>query len=454
MVRRSPRNHSASPTSSFVNLRVKPATVPWSDPTFSLEYHLIVSLETNRRWRHGLFSNVTPRDKIRYCDELARALFARHPNFAEPYRAKPSAYARAVKEKVEGFPTFFKARALSRARTRRSLAEVEQNVSSALRSTTLWKRHRLESELPGNSVSATWRPALPLELQLEVLHHFMNVDPITHSNYPNRNSPTSPAQRVDRNRAAAACLVNRSWYSEAIRWLYTKVTISKPCHYAGVFCPSSPINLSEGTKSLKLLTPVPRGLLYFNCAKVPYIQFDFGSSCTFFDVIEPQSGKRIKDLDRSEARIGALALNSVPLYQLTMGLETRKLRLFISKDRVVDPQNDIWQDLVGGHIAALRMMVHLRHLVIDADVYLLLLPGYFKEWCRSPHWRQALASVRAEAETMATFFDDTPLHTRSRTNVSVSCGNLKGAPNLDDQPCWLEATSIRSVVGSVLGGGE
>lgn len=239
----------------------------------------------------------------------------------------------------------------------------------------------------------------------------MNVDPITHSNYPNRNSPTSPAQRVDRNRAAAACLVNRSWYSEAIRWLYTKVTISKPCHYAGVFCPSSPINLSEGTKSLKLLTPVPRGLLYFNCAKVPYIQFDFGSSCTFFDVIEPQSGKRIKDLDRSEARIGALALNSVPLYQLTMGLETRKLRLFISKDRVVDPQNDIWQDLVGGHIAALRMMVHLRHLVIDADVYLLLLPGYFKEWCRSPHWRQALASVRAEAETMATFFDDTPLHT-------------------------------------------
>lgn len=28
MVRRSPRNHSASPTSSFVNLRAKPATVP------------------------------------------------------------------------------------------------------------------------------------------------------------------------------------------------------------------------------------------------------------------------------------------------------------------------------------------------------------------------------------------------------------------------------------------
>ncbi|KAG8958913.1 hypothetical protein FRC00_002158 [Tulasnella sp. 408] len=389
MVRRSPRNHSASPTSSFVNLRAKPATVPWSDPTFSLEYHLIVSLETNRRWRHGLFSNVTPRDKIRYCDELARALFARHPHFAQPYKAKPSAYAKAVKEKVEGFPTFFKARALNRARTRRSLAEAEQNISSALRSTSLWKRHRLESELSGNSVSAMWRPALPLELQLQVLHHFMNVEPNSPFSHPNRDSPISPARVVDRNRAAVACLVNRS-------------------------CPSSPLNagyLSEGTKTLKLLTPVPRGLLYFNCASVPYIQFDFGSSCTFFDVIEPQSGKRIKDLDRSEARIGALALNSVPLYQLTMGLSTRKLRLFISEDHVVDPQNDIWQDLVGGHIAALRMMVHLQHLVIDADVYLLLLPGYFKEWCRSPHWRQALASVRAEAETMATFFDDTPLHT-------------------------------------------
>ncbi|KAG9050485.1 hypothetical protein FS837_004979 [Tulasnella sp. UAMH 9824] len=94
-----------------------------------------------------------------------------------------------------------------------------------------------------------------------------------------------------------------------------------------------------------------------------------------------------------------------------MGLATRKLRLFISKDHVVDPKNDIWQDLVGGHIAALRMMVDLRHLVIDADVYLLLLPGYFKGWCRSPHWRQALASVRAEAETMATFFDGTLLDT-------------------------------------------
>lgn len=274
----------------------------------------------------------------------------------------------------------------------------------------------LDSELSGTSVLAMWRPALPLELQLQVLHHFMNVDPIAHFSHPNRDSPISSAQVVDRNRAAVACLVNRSWYSEAIRWLYTTVSISRPCHYTGVFSPSSPLNagyLSEGTKTLKLLTPVPRGLLYFNCAPVPYIQFDFGSSCTFFDVIEPQSGKRIKDLDRSEARIGALALNSVPLYQLTMGLATRKLRLFISKDHVVDPQNDIWQDLVGGHIAALRMMIRLQHLVIDADVYLLLLPGYFKEWCRSPHWRQALASVRAEAETMATFFDDTPLHTVS-----------------------------------------
>ncbi|KAG8932934.1 hypothetical protein FRC01_011651 [Tulasnella sp. 417] len=259
-----------------------------------------------------------------------------------------------------------------------------------------------------------WRPALPLELQLQVLHQFMNVDSITHSDNLNRNSPTSPVRGIDRNRAAVACLVNRSWYSEAVRWLYTTVTISRPCHYAGVFCLSSPLNagyLSEGTKTLKLLTPVPRGLSYSDCASVPYIQFDFGSSCAFFDVIEPQSGKRIKDLDRSEARIGALALNSVPLYQLTMALATKKLRLFISKDRAVDPGNDIWQDLVGGHIAALRMMIHLQHLVIDADVYLLLLPGYFKEWCRSPHWRQALASVRAEAETMATFFDDTPLHT-------------------------------------------
>ncbi|KAG8972957.1 hypothetical protein FRC05_009373 [Tulasnella sp. 425] len=415
MSRRSPRNHSASPASTtFVNLRVKPAAIPWSDPTFSLEYHLVAALETNHRWRHGLFSNVTPRDKTQYCDEIARALFARHPYFAKPYKAKPSAYANAVKEKVEGFPTFFKAMALNKARTRRTIAEAERNISSALRSTSLWKRHRLERESSGNIISATWRPALPLELQLQVLRHFINVDPVAHSKYRNGDPLTPPAKEVDRTCAAVACLVNRSWYSEAVHWLYTAVTISRPGHYAGVFCPSSFLNAryrSETTKTLKLLTPVPRGLFYFDLATVPYIQFDFGSSCTFFDIIEPQSGKRIEDLDRSEARIGALALNSVPLYQLTMGLATRKLRLFISKDHAVDPQNDIWQDLVGGHIAALRMMVHLEHLVIDADVYLLLLPGYFKEWCRSPHWRQALASVRAEAETMATFFDETPLRT-------------------------------------------
>ncbi|KAG9015607.1 hypothetical protein FRB90_004747 [Tulasnella sp. 427] len=418
MSRRSPRNHTAP--SSVVNLRVKPAVIPWSDPVFSLEYHLIAALETNRRWRHGLFTTATLKDKTKYYDEIARALFARHPEFAKCYRTKPNAYITAVKEKIEGFPTAMREASSKPARTRRSIAEVERKLSSALMSARLWQTHRSERESLENLLPATWRPALPLELQLEILYHFIALDPQSES--LTQDTPSTSSSEIDRTCAAVACLVNRSWYSEAVRWLHSSITISKPCHFAGVFCPSSFLNsenCSETIKTMKLLTPVPRGLLYFNCATVPYIQFDFGSSRSFFDTLEPQYGKPIKDLDRNEARIGALALNSVPLYQLTMGLTAKKLRLFISDDHPVDPQNDIWQDLIGGHIAALRMMVHLEHLVIDADVYLLLLPTYFKEWCRSPHWRQALASVRAEAETMATFFDETPLRTMTMISDHV-----------------------------------
>lgn len=78
--------------------------------------------------------------------------------------------------------------------------------------------------------------------------------------------------------------------------------------------------------------------------------------------------------------------------------------------------DDIWQDLIAGHVAALRMMRYLKHLVLDVELYLVLLPPYFREWCQNDTWRQVLNALNNEDHApMATFFDETGIKTVSRS---------------------------------------
>ena len=218
--------------------------------------------------------------------------------------------------------------------------------------------------------------------------------------------------------ATITCLVNRTWYTESTRWLYQTVVVSKEKHYPALFTNHGPLHIGqagERTKVLKLLTPPQTSIqLCVHRAIIPYVQFDFGSSRVFFDKIDPETGRPLQELGRTTARISALATSSVPLYQLTMCLQTAKLRLYISDDHPVDGTDDVWQDLIAGHVAALRMMKDLEHLVLDAELYLVLLPTYFKTWCRTDMWRQVLDALKSESkEKMATFFDETHITTVS-----------------------------------------
>ncbi|KAF9517626.1 hypothetical protein BS47DRAFT_467160 [Hydnum rufescens UP504] len=110
-VRRSPRNHQGPSKSR--SLHIKAANINWESDDSALLGHLISAMESNRRWRHGVFSGRptsgsgslhTKADKVIYYDEIAQALFSRHPHFRSSYRKKPAAFARAIKDKLDTFP--------------------------------------------------------------------------------------------------------------------------------------------------------------------------------------------------------------------------------------------------------------------------------------------------------------------------------------------------------------
>ncbi|KAG8906925.1 hypothetical protein FRB99_005699 [Tulasnella sp. 403] len=240
-----------------------------------------------------------------------------------------------------------------------------------------------------------------------------------------RSGGPSNTLRLQRSLAAIACLVNKSWYTETVRYLYQTVIISRPSHYVSLFTGHGPMhvgNPGEHTKLLKLVTPPRSSLpLCVHRTVVPYIQFDFGSSSVFFDRVDSFSGRTLRHLGRTTERISALATCSVPLYQLAMCLEASKMRLFVSEEHPVDGNDDIWQDLIAGHVAALRMMANLQHLVLDAELYLILLPAYFKTWCQTDMWIQVLAALKSEstAKPMATFFDETSVSTLTLIGAHV-----------------------------------
>ncbi|KAG9002561.1 hypothetical protein FRB94_005815 [Tulasnella sp. JGI-2019a] len=435
--RRSPRNHKE--TSNPSNSRVKAASIRWTDTDSALEQILISALESNKRWRFGLFSSDSVTTfKTRCHDEIARFLFATHLHFAEAYHLKPGAFARAVRDRVETLSDALAVAALQKARTRSSKARVSADLYSLrLRQSEIWTKHRQSQQWD----SAQWQPRFPLEIQLLILHSFIENDPEPVEQICQDDNPAPPPSKtrpftkeklipsasspshaqIDRNlnhpRAAIACMVNHFWYDETVRSLYTTVTLQKPSHFENLFGGHGAMHqgrAGEFTQVLTLHAPPQNAIqLCAHRSTVPYVQFDFGSSKSFFTRLDEDTGKPIEELGRTPQRIGALATRSVPLYQLTLCLEATKLRLFVSETNPVDSTDDIWQDLIAGHVAALRMMTHLEHLIIDAELYLILLPTYFKAWCQTDLWRQVLLALKSEASAkpMATFFDDTHLKT-------------------------------------------
>lgn len=76
--------------------------------------------------------------KTRYCDEIARLLFLDHPFYRDAFKAKPGAFVKAVKEKVETLPQALTETANTKARTRHQTA-VMQVTEDSLLHPQVWK---------------------------------------------------------------------------------------------------------------------------------------------------------------------------------------------------------------------------------------------------------------------------------------------------------------------------
>lgn len=64
------------------------------------------------------------------------------------------------------------------------------------------------------------------------------------------------------------------------------------------------------------------------------------------------------------------------LYPLLLDMRTRRLHLTMSSPMSESEGGELslWGEVMSGHIAALKLMVHLRELVVDGALYLTLLP--------------------------------------------------------------------------------
>lgn len=62
------------------------------------------------------------------------------------------------------------------------------------------------------------------------------------------------------------------------------------------------------------------------------------------------------------------------LHQLLTDLQTSTLHLFMSKPILESEDTTLWSEVMAGHVSALKLMVHLRHLIIDGNLYMTLLP--------------------------------------------------------------------------------
>jgi hypothetical protein len=75
----------------------------WANES-ELEQNLVSAMQSSQRWRNGLFnpkSQSLARMKNLYYAEIAQAIFSRHVSYAAPYQRRPTAFARAVKDRIE-----------------------------------------------------------------------------------------------------------------------------------------------------------------------------------------------------------------------------------------------------------------------------------------------------------------------------------------------------------------
>ncbi|KAF8319850.1 uncharacterized protein EI90DRAFT_2217245 [Cantharellus anzutake] len=373
-LRRSPRHH---PSVSYIvprSLKVKAAQLSWEENDGSLLVTLLSCMESNRRWRFGIFPATNSRQrssahstKVKYYDEIARAMFSRHPNlhYRSAYRKKPASFARAVKDKLESFSPSCRVD-LPRTSGKSVYRSVQSVSLLSYRSTEAWT-HLRQSTFGqiGNHCEPLWLPSLPLEIQYIVLRLAIAAD--------------RGLDSIDLPVAANLSLVNRTWCQFIEPFLYRTVTIRSPSRYRALFDLRSSLARPEGpvnhTKILKLFVPPPDDYMihsffvpaYSLHRHIPEVHYDVASSRNYFPIV--------KRLPR-ETHVQEFSNYSSMLYPLLLDMRTTKLHLTMSFPMSEGPEDELslWGEVMSGHIAVLKLMVHLRELIIDGALYLTLLP--------------------------------------------------------------------------------
>ncbi|KDQ08056.1 hypothetical protein BOTBODRAFT_59601 [Botryobasidium botryosum FD-172 SS1] len=426
-LRRSPRGHKES---AHTTLNVKPASINWDEHPI-LFPALLGAMESNHRWREGLFPShpVSRAAKVMYYDEIARAIFSRDPAFRALYRRRPAGFARAVKDKLDSLqPQILVLPMANEELSQLCKAYLPQVSIFAWRST-----HQLESpqtEIP------LWRPTLPIELQ----YHIISL-----AIYP---TPAPAQQTLDYPLAARLGSVNSAWCAYIDPHLYHTVTLRHQSRYSALFGRRSfaarPTNPLMHTRRLVLHVPPPEYPAFTSYTSYgragaaehaacymdapgyvpPEVSFDMHSAREQFGVVQR--------LPRG-AHVQAFANQAACVYRLLFDLRATVLHLFISspidggvgdgdgegggdgegereRARVAEEEGTLWTEAMAGHLAALKMLDNVRELNVDGELYLALLPKCIKGWATSENWQVILSVVKEENEiALPTLIDGTSL---------------------------------------------
>ncbi|KAG8948487.1 hypothetical protein FRC04_009695 [Tulasnella sp. 424] len=122
----------------------------------------------------------------------------------------------------------------------------------------------------------------------------------------------------------------------------------------------------------------------------------------------------LEERARSSARcrIEFIANLCIPLYQLIISSKAPTLRL--TWERVDKKEErahkDFWRDLIGAHLASLRLMSSCRHLTVDGGAYLQVLPPVVSDWTQQPNWQTIVSVLREQNDSndgvMPTMLDE------------------------------------------------
>ncbi|KAG8890252.1 hypothetical protein FRB98_000163 [Tulasnella sp. 332] len=311
---------------------------------------LLSAMEVNKRWRQGVFApgegglNHKPtkseqNHRERVLMEIAFALLSRHEVLGPGMRRKPATYAKAIEEKLATY-------------------EEKQGPTNAL-----------------------WQARLPAELQHEIAQYA---------------ALSETGDLLRRSVGASLRLVNHAWQASVDPSFFRNVIIKNKSHFDPLLGRVGALRITNGpAKYVKKIRLDWFPDLVYGTGQTQIKVEEFHHDISFmreelWDIVSMNPG--------STDRLLEVVNRSVPLYKLIMDAEPRTLRItrdVYDRDARIR-ERSFWRDVVGAHMASLKQMATVRHVIIDSETYLQVLPQVVELWSDSNDWVETLAILRSQ----------------------------------------------------------